>query len=260
LEKKMTQEQFYDQHTGGSLTNRIWQHIRHRWQGPDSPMRRYSEKRYFQLLGDISDKKVLEFGVGTNSPFSHHLAVTAKEYWAVNISKKTLDLFCDNLKKKSGQKPHKVIYGDIMNIDLPLHSFDVVVGLGVVHHLADQSEVATRINHILRCGGYAIFWDPMNTELFIRLLRLGTGLFRPNLEWEFPFLESDLDIYKKRFPKNQMVFLGGLTKICLLTMLLPVSINNKIFTYLNNFDQHFSKKNRFFRNQAWQVIMRLNKN
>jgi 2-polyprenyl-3-methyl-5-hydroxy-6-metoxy-1,4-benzoquinol methylase len=46
--------------------------------------------------------------------------------------------------------------GDIHTIDLPAHSFDVIVTLETFSHVGDQSAFVTRLSDLLRCGGVLV--------------------------------------------------------------------------------------------------------
>jgi len=254
---KLIQKEFYNsKKEKQSKLNKLWSLIRAKWQGPGTPFREYYINILKKFLGELRGKKVLEFGIGPNHPVSFYIAENCKEYTVVDLSKKRLKRYEEKLKVHNIRNV-KYIVGDIMKVNLPLNQYDVVVGLGVVHHLKDIKKTMYRIRDLLRVEGYTVFADPLNTEPLIMFLRFVSRPLRPNLKWEFPLKPKDIRIIKSIFPENEIVYMNALSKLAFPFAFLPFSthIFHRIFDILNSTDRKILKY-PFFKRLAWQIAIK----
>jgi SAM-dependent methyltransferase len=77
-------------------------------------------------------------------------------------------------------------------------SFDVVVGSGILHHLA------LRQSRVLRPDGCAVFVDPLGHNIFIRLYRKLTPSMRT--ADEHPLLDQGNSTGRAIFPRSRRIF------------------------------------------------------
>jgi len=148
-------------------------------------------------IGDIRNKKVLEFGCG-NGWQTKILASKGAEVWAFDISdvavKKTSKLMEDmNLQDRVhvDQMPaEKLAYESDM--------FDVLVGNAILHHL-DLNVAMREIHRVLKRGGKAYFLEPLGHNPFINLFRR----FTPDIRTkdETPLRLKHFDVISKIFAK-----------------------------------------------------------
>ena len=97
------------------------------------------------------DMKVLELGCGTGSTAIVH-APHVKHILAIDISKKMLEI----AKAKAAAKSIHNITFQQMSIDelsVANHSFDVVLGLSILHLVESKEEVIEKVHKILKPGG-----------------------------------------------------------------------------------------------------------
>ena len=257
MKARLTQKEFYNsKKEKQSKLNKLWGIIRTKYQGPGTPFREHYINILKNFLGELREKKVLEFGIGPNHPVSFYIAENCKEYTVVDLSKKRLERYEEKLRAHNIRNV-KYIVGDIMKVNLPFNQYDVVVGLGVVHHLEDIRKAMYRIRDFLRVEGYTVFADPLNTEPLIMFLRFVSRPLRPNLMWEFPLETKEINIIKSIFPENEIVYMNALSKLAFPFAFLPFSTHtfHRIFDILNSADIKILKY-PFFQRFAWQVAIK----
>jgi len=260
MKAKLTQKEFYNsKNKRQSKLNKLWGVIRAKWQGPGTPFRVHYVNVLKKLLGDVRGKKVLEFGIGPNHPVSFYIAKNCKEYTVVDLSENRLKRYKEKLNADNINNVEYIV-GDIMKINLPFNNYDILVGLGVIHHLKDIKKTMNRFKWLLREGGYAVFADPLNTEPLIIFSRFISRPFRPNLKWEFPLKTKDINAIKSIFPDNKIVYMNALSKLALPFVFLPFSkrIFRRVFNILNSLDLKILKYS-FFKRVAWQIAIKVNK-
>ena len=97
------------------------------------------------------DMEVLEFGCGTGSTAIIH-APYVQHIQAIDISQKMLAI----AQKKADAEHIKNItfeHAAIDDLDVPVQSYDVVLGLSILHLLEDKEEVIARVYNMLKAGG-----------------------------------------------------------------------------------------------------------
>jgi 2-polyprenyl-3-methyl-5-hydroxy-6-metoxy-1,4-benzoquinol methylase len=87
-------------------------------------------------LGDLSDKKVLDLGVGGGNALSVSIASRCKEYHAIDLSEKLAKQFQEVLNKKGLQSAHSY-KADFLSEEFSQKDFDIIYALGVAHHFED---------------------------------------------------------------------------------------------------------------------------
>lgn len=186
-----------------SVGANLWARLRQRVMKAVSPAER---QRVYELhktwLGDLSDSKVLEIGAGRGSPISHHLALTAGEYHAIDLSRNELDAFRSAVGE-AGNRHFKVM--DFLDPAYDDAGFDVIYAHAVLHHFRYLDVALDLARAKLVPGGRMITYDPLQTWWPVRLLR---ALFRPfqgDSDWEFPFTGGSLASIESRFSVQDRV-------------------------------------------------------
>jgi 2-polyprenyl-3-methyl-5-hydroxy-6-metoxy-1,4-benzoquinol methylase len=109
------------------------------------------------LLGDIAGKQVLDFGCGLGEE-AIYLAKLGAKVTAIDIS----EVGIESLRRRAA-------YNDVdvraiqMRADptsFAANSFDVVHGLGILHHVGIEAGLA-EVHRVLRPGGIGVFLEPM---------------------------------------------------------------------------------------------------
>ena len=152
---------------------------------------RPTEFVYQQLrasLGDISGKRVLEYGCGEGW-MTADLARMGAMVSAFDVSQQAID----NTRKvvsRAGLQDRCVL--DVMpaeHLNYPDDSFDIAVGFAIIHHLELSSALA-ELHRVLKPNGVAFFAEPLATNPAIQFYRYLTPQFRT--EDERPLVLKEL--------------------------------------------------------------------
>jgi 2-polyprenyl-3-methyl-5-hydroxy-6-metoxy-1,4-benzoquinol methylase len=116
-----------------------------------------SERRMHEVLLSLADlkiqgAKILEVGCGAG-----RLSPSLCEFGrvtAVDLGKKIIEI------AKARHPEVDFRSGDILTLDLPVNSFDVIVTLGTLAHIADQDAFMRRLAQLLKPGGFLL----LNTQ------------------------------------------------------------------------------------------------
>jgi len=133
------------------------------------------------------------------------------------------------------------------------HKFDIVYGLGILHHL-QFSKCINEISRILKPGGKLLFIEPLGTNPIINFYRLLTPKSRS--KDEHPLVFKDFEMIKSSFKNVDIKYYGFLT---LVFFPFYSSSNSRIFKFLVKLDQLLFKIN-IFRYLAWSVLITAKKN
>ena len=132
-----------------------------RWDGP----------LFFNALGDLSDRDVLEIGVGTGRIAKAVLERGCKNLTGIDISPKTIKLAKSDL---SGYSNTELIVADCESF-VRNESFDVVYSVLTFMHIERKQRALTNIVTSLRLGGHLVLSIDDAKEWFdfgIRRIRL----------------------------------------------------------------------------------------
>jgi SAM-dependent methyltransferase len=109
-----------------------------------------TERRLRRRVPTATSGRVLEIG-SANGQLARRLAGTAAEVVAV-------DLHAPDVA--AGGPPVRYLVGLLEEVDLAPGSFDLVVGIHVLEHVADLRATLARVHHLLRPGGTGYFVTP----------------------------------------------------------------------------------------------------
>jgi len=205
LEINRQQAEFYEQdlyvqRDRENLAVRIWGTVRdslHRFRY-ETGIGRAAEELHEEWLGDLSDKKVLDLGVGCGNALSTSIAARCREYHAIDLSERLAASFQQALQAQ-GLSHARSYQADFLSDDFSERDFDLIYALGVAHHFEDFDLFLTTAQQRLKPGGRMITYDPLNTFWASRLLR---GMFRPfqnDAAWEWPFERRNFELISRRF-------------------------------------------------------------
>src|SRR6185369_11300466 len=116
----------------------------------NSPYNAYYERpAMLSLIGDVSEKTILDLGAGSGIYAETFLKNNAKEVTGVEISQKMVDIFKQRLKGKA-----KIFRADISNgLDfLPNDYYDIINSSLVLHYIADWRLIFQHIATLLKPG------------------------------------------------------------------------------------------------------------
>lgn len=102
-----------------------------------------------------------------------YLAENAKEYLGIDLSDVAIEKLNARLEKFPNAKAKAV---DFLSDEFTADNFDLIYAYGVLHHFENTRILIDQLNEKLTVGGEIISYDPLETSLPIKILRI---LYRP---------------------------------------------------------------------------------
>ena len=152
----------------------------------------------YHLLGDVSGKRVVDFGCGSGAN-SALLANRGAHVWGIDISEDLLRLAQRRLDASGRSGGATFIAGSAHDMPFPDGSIDVVYGIAILHHL-DLDLVSAEVKRVLKPGGRAIFQEPVRNSAAIRFLRRLVPYRAPDISpFERPLTDAELARFARGF-------------------------------------------------------------
>jgi len=157
----------------------------------------------FHLLGDVSGRRVVDFGCGSGAN-SVLLANRGAHVWGIDISEDLLRLAQRRLDTSGRAGGATFIAGSAHDMPFPDASIDVVFGIAILHHL-DLDLVSKEVRRVLKPGGMAIFQEPVRNSAVIRFARRLIPYRAPDISpFERPLTDPELARFAKGFSSVSM--------------------------------------------------------
>jgi len=147
---------------------------------PPDIMKRYFElrnphlfdlERMFELAGDVCGKRILCLGRGDENS-TVLLALKGAQVYAVDLSYEAVRLQQKMALANAVQERLHAVASAAEELPFPDHSFDIVFGYAILHHVPDKLSAVTReVARILRHEGFALFSEPVTRSRLLRWLR-----------------------------------------------------------------------------------------
>jgi ubiquinone/menaquinone biosynthesis C-methylase UbiE len=156
-------------------------------------------------MGDLKGKYLLDYGCGMGEE-AIYFAKLGATVTAIDISPVGIDI----TKKRaiynglSGQINAYV--GDVTKTVLPSDSFDIVHGIGILHHVGIK-EGLYEVKRLLKKGGIGVFLEPMSNSKFIDRLKLLVYGGKQNMDYtdhERPLSISEIIKYNEYFSESMI--------------------------------------------------------
>jgi SAM-dependent methyltransferase len=256
----------------------VVQRERRQVSGPDPALRKLHEKQYFdqayehgirkpaakfysivssskglyrdRVLELGRGKRVLEYGCGTGS-YAFELGRLGATVTGIDISEKAVEIATAMAREQGLNNVHFAVM-DAEQTNFPAHSFDLVCGSGILHHL-EVAAAMREITRLLKPDGHAVFFEALGHNPLINCYRrLTPGLRSPD---ERPLKLGDLEVASGYFQRPELRFfhLFALTAI-------PIR-NSRVFARalraLDRLDTWCFTKMPFLRRHAWVVVLQL---
>ncbi len=188
-----------------------------------------ARKRFELFSKYLSGKKVLEYGCGDGSG-SERLLKHDAILTGIDISEEGINKARQRISKSNYKAEYFVM--DAESTTFEDDYFDVVVGLGILHHL-DLNKASKEITRILKHDGHAIFEEPLGHNPAINLYRTFTPDKRTSCE--HPLKMFDIRLLSDYFQHVEVYYYT-------LTTLLAVPFRNMFFfkslySFLEGFDR-----------------------
>jgi len=134
---------------------RFWDRIATKYfQQPINDEAAYERKLELTREKLTKDSEVLEFGCGTGGTALKH-APHVKHILATDISENMLEI-ANRQKAERGIDNVTFQQADFDTLTAPPGSFDVVLGMSILHLLSDRRPAIAKVREMLRPGGYFI--------------------------------------------------------------------------------------------------------
>ena len=108
------------------------------------------------LMGDLRGKRVLDLGCGMGEEASYFAKLGAS-VTAIDVSSVGIQITRDRAAFNSVEIDARIMP---CPTTLPAASFDIVHGLGIIHHIG-VSDTLSEVRRLLKPGGTAVFFEPM---------------------------------------------------------------------------------------------------
>jgi ubiquinone/menaquinone biosynthesis C-methylase UbiE len=123
----------------------------------------------FEWLDDLRGKHVLELGCGPGD-YTIMLARRGAHVTAIDIAPAGLDITRRRAQCSGVSSGVRGCWMAAERLAFPAHSFDWVVGFGLLHH-AELARLGPEVRRVLRRGGRALFREPLGTNPLLKLAR-----------------------------------------------------------------------------------------
>jgi ubiquinone/menaquinone biosynthesis C-methylase UbiE len=168
-----------------------------RYEAPSSDTA-YPLEYAFHLLGDVTGRRVVDFGCGSGAN-SVLLANRGAHVWGIDISEDLLRLARQRLQASGRGGGATFIAGSAHDMPFPDASIDVVFGIAILHHL-DLDLVSKEVRRVLKPGGRAIFQEPVRNSPVIRFARRLVPYHAPDISpFERPLTDAELARFAEGF-------------------------------------------------------------
>lgn len=117
-----------------------------------SPHNQTIKEKLFNLVGDYSEKTILDLGCGIGV-FSKDFSTKAKRVVGIDISEKCIDY----AKNKNGSHNIDYFIMDINNLNLIKEKFDIVFSDMVFNYIEDYNKLLSNIYELLNDDGIVVF-------------------------------------------------------------------------------------------------------
>ena len=198
------------------------------------------------VLKGIKERELLEYGCGTGI-FSKLWLENGAITTGIDISSEGIIKAKEKIKNAGLEAKFFVM--DAEKTEFQEGAFDIVVGMGIIHHL-DLKRCYRELQRILKRDGQAIFIEPLGHNPIINLYRSLTPKRRT--EDEHPLKVKDVKLLEEYFHEVEVHYY-------ILFSLLAVPFRNTRFfasllAFLESIDNMVFRI-PFLRRYAWQIIM-----
>jgi ubiquinone/menaquinone biosynthesis C-methylase UbiE len=223
---------------------------------PEIPL--FHKEYMFKCVGNVQGKRILCYGCG-DSNVPTLLSIKGAEVWAFDISEEAIKL--QQRMAKENNVEIVAVVSEAENLrEFEDHSFDIVFGNQILHHLPNTLDMAAKeMKRVLKKGGYAIFSEPVLWNKIIFYLRklFPKGNFSPR---ERQLNDRDWAVFKKYFSLTEFPFyiFSRFNQMILRGKILEDASSTKKFVIYSIAKlDHILLKRKLFRNLASVVVMKM---
>lgn len=198
----------------------------------ESPTMKRAQEEEESVFKNVENLRVLDVGCG----FGEKSVLVAKNKGnvvGIDIANNYIEASKEHANKNDVDQMCDFYVMDVHDMDFEDNYFDLVVGRGIIHHL-DLEVSLTEIKRVLKVGGEAVFFEPLNANPLLKIFRKFTPSAR-TID-EKPLSIKDLDWIRRNFEIHSLYFGIISAPIAMLTSLVlrpwPNNFILKIADYL----------------------------
>jgi SAM-dependent methyltransferase len=120
---------------------------------PDNPNDTLEKPVIFELVGDLTNQRILDLGCGDATFGREALAHGCQSYLGIEGSRHMIE----NAQKNLAGTPGQVVLATLEAWDYPAATFDLVVSRLVLHYIKEVDTVFTKVYQTLVAGGRFVF-------------------------------------------------------------------------------------------------------
>ncbi len=221
------QKQFYDTKRKNFAT-KLWSNLRNGLLHKIRSNLRIQEQIYDlhrSWFGELSNKKVLDLGCFSGNALSLHLAENSREYIGIDLSEKGISILRERLKPFPQATAVEM---DFLSQNFKERDFDLIYAYGVLHHFRNVDELILKLNEKLKINGEVISYDPLQTNLPLKIMRKIYRPFQTDKDWEWPFSKKTYFQFQEAFKIKERRAVLGKAKWFFVVNLMPISAKKKI--------------------------------
>lgn len=200
--------------------------------------------KHKEWFGDLSSKRVLDLGCFFGNYWLMYLAEHSKVYIGIDLSDVAIEKLRQRLIAFLNASALSI---DFLSSEFKEKDFDLIYAYGVLHHFESTKIIIDKLNEKLTPNGHIISYDPLQTSLPIKIIRLLYRPFQSDAAWEWLFTKKVYLQYENAFSIIERHGLLGKTKWMALFSLLPFyeSWKTKLGQKWNKEDWEKSSTNDF---------------
>jgi len=154
---------------------------------------------FMDLLGDVSDKKILDYGCGSGW-LATYLAQKGAQVHGFDISSKLIDVGIKRARENGVGQQVILKKMSAEDLDYPDDFFDLVVGISILHHV-DYNLAGQELKRVMKNGSRALFIEPLGENILLNFIRdfVEQKIRGVRTEDEHPLRYQDLNILRNYF-------------------------------------------------------------
>jgi ubiquinone/menaquinone biosynthesis C-methylase UbiE len=194
-------------------------------------------KLFRQLKGNVRNLTILDYGCGNGWLSIDLVKEGAAEVYGIDISKELIGKACELAADKGMKEKIHFIKMPGENLTFSDNFFDLILGSAILHH-TELDRAIKNLFRVLKPGGRAIFIEPLNQNIFLRIWRVVTPWRRSTSEKAL--LNNDLNFIRDVFPNSKYRFFKLISIFS--TGLVIAFPNNKLLSVIDNFLEGIDSK------------------
>ena len=182
----------------------------------ESPTMKRAQEEEESVFKNVENLRVLDVGCG----FGEKSVLVAKNKGnvvGIDIANNYIEASKKLAKKNDVDQMCDFYVMDVHDMGFEDNYFDLVVGRGIIHHL-DLEVSLTEIKRVLKVGGEAVFFEPLNANPLLKIFRKFTPSAR-TID-EKPLSIKDLNWIRRNFEINSLYYGIVSAPIAMLTSLV----------------------------------------